>query len=1201
MKYKILLTCAALAAALPGAGAREIYPAGNFEGSSIKPLHCRRYTSIDGKRNFKISKDLVRERLQNEKAFSGKYSLLTEAGKDGCHEINLYNIPVVKGKKYEFSFRYFIAQGGPDLKIAGRVSFFLPGKKYRHLFPQGSAEQGKWQQLKVSFFPPATAEKFSTTIWLGRGPYKIYLDDVKVTESDVKKAVTADSNARLISTANGVTVWQQSNYRRVDAAAVPEGLRSGKAVELTAAANEGEPFQLAVFPQKDLKQLSLDISDFKGKAGVIPGKIQRYGVLRYVPMRNPNNPTLKGEIADPIVPEKFTDAPAGKNTVFFVRFFVPKGTKPGVYSGNVRINAAGKLLCSVPVQVTVRSFELPDTPTMRTFFYGNVAATKKGYSDPRPGRVVADDISRIFKEHRITGNVCIYPAPPKYTIKDGKLTITDWSAFDKEIMRLYNDFGMRNFTVPILGMKGDNGGWFGKKKGYPTMFGVSLFSEKARQLAGDYAKQFHEHWLKTMPKDTRYFSYIYDEPPAKVYKELNKFMGAVRAKCPEFRFFAPHKVDKDLPHFQVFCVPFGFGYVEPELEKGREIWYYNWAQPLDHHNYIKNRLYAWQIYANGGQGGLKWQTTATPGPHVNPWTELEKTHANGEATTIFPAVTPNGNLIPTLRLAQVRESMDDADYLTILEKKVNKSFPGEGKNYVYSQIRDLLPQLPFGFTNDLELLYKVRSRIGCQIENFDKDFAFLTKSVPLNHSAVELTSASVTLLGPDGAVVSVNGKKMGVISKGKLSFTLSLEKLGLNTFDIAVSYKGKVKKSSLFFTLKRDANLKKLEAAAETMAKHKLDNSALKKFLAAASKGKYTAADRSKCAALLNEAAKKILQGRLAAVRNSSNVLVNAVNKQSRWMFDNALYERAGYYLDLADEFAKSTLPAKSKMKIVPVNLHGNFGFRISNGMIEFTLLELGGRIVSFKVFGVETFAPGDLHKTLPLKVRAGKLYHTFTHKTIPSLAGYEDAAKEVLPESAVDWDVSVKELSAKRIALECSMLMRGGKFRISRIMSVVPGKPELKIDYTIANVYPAEFKSDDPSHYHFHWRGRLRPRIAADCQFDTIVVPTSKKLKATVFDLKKPVFYEERSVPLNKPELGVFNPVKKVGFTWQLDPQISYAYLWHNSKGNHEGKFKLYTLEVFRSFYGNKPGIKGNTPFFIEPGKSVSFTMTFKGYKIKK
>jgi hypothetical protein len=324
------------------------------------------------------------------------------------------------------------------------------------------------------------------------------------------------------------------------------------------------------------------------------------------------------------------------------------------------------------------------------------------------------------------------------------------------------------------------------------------------------------------------------------------------------------------------------------------------------------------------------------------------------------------------------------------------------------------------------------------------------------------------------------------------------------------------------------------------------------------------------------------------------------MNNQGKWMFDNALYERAGYYLDLADEFAKSTLNAKSKLKITPVTLHGNFGSRISNGLIEFTLLELGGRIVSFKVYGVETFDAGALNKTLPLKIRAGKLYHTFTHNTIPSLGGFEDAAKEVLPESAVDWDLSIKELSAKRIALECSMVMRGGKFKISRIMSIVPDKPVLQLDYTIANIYPAEFKSDDPSHYQFHWRGRLRPRIAADCQLDTLVVPTDKKLKATVFDKAKPLFYEERSVLLTKPELGAFNPVKKVGFSWELDPSIRYAYLWYNTKGDHNGNFKLYTLEVFRSNYGNKPGIKGNTPFFIEPGKSVSFTLRFKGYKTK-
>ena len=117
MKQKLLCTTALLLAAFAAAEAREIYPAGNFEGNSIKPLHCRRYNSVNGKRNFKIPKELVTERIQNEKAFSGKQSLLTETGKDGCHEINLYNIPVVKGKKYEFSFRYFIAQSAPTLRF----------------------------------------------------------------------------------------------------------------------------------------------------------------------------------------------------------------------------------------------------------------------------------------------------------------------------------------------------------------------------------------------------------------------------------------------------------------------------------------------------------------------------------------------------------------------------------------------------------------------------------------------------------------------------------------------------------------------------------------------------------------------------------------------------------------------------------------------------------------------------------------------------------------------------------------------------------------------------------------------------------------------------------------------------------------------------------------------------------------------------
>ena len=91
---------------------------------------------------------------------------------------------------------------------------------------------------------------------------------------------------------------------------------------------------------------------------------------------------------------------------------------------------------------------------------------------------------------------------------------------------------------------------------------------------------------------------------------------------------------------------------------------------------------------------------------------------------------------------------------------------------------------------------------------------------------------------------------------------------------------------------------------------------------------------------------------------------------QARGRCEQQLYGRAAYYLDLAESLAQAQLAADGPLRIEPVNLEGNFGFRIANEQIEFTLLELGGRIISFKVKGTETLHCGDLAKTLPLKIQ---------------------------------------------------------------------------------------------------------------------------------------------------------------------------------------------------------------------------------------
>lgn len=1172
-----------LALSLP-LSAAELFPAGDFEKESFKPLGVNRLQIVNGKIQRSGAGNV---KLQSDKVFSGKKALLVEAEKNVRTALNLYGLNLTPGQQYTVSWRYFIAESNPEFKTSARISLPLPNKQYKNHYPMGSNTPGKWHHFKYSFFPTAGAKKLNLTVWIGPGPCKVYLDDLKVTEFEPVKAASSDANTACLKHADGVTIWKQSNYRRVDSTGIPAGIKSNAHIELTAAANEMEPFQLVVSPEKDLKDVSLEISSFKGPGGTIPATAHSYGIVRYVPMRNPNNPTLKGDIGDPIVPEKSTLAPAGKNTVFFVRIYAPAGTRPGKYSGLVTVKSSSGVLGSFPVTLTVRNFTLPVTPHLRTLIYAHPTTTTRRYRDARGGAAVTQDLLQIMKEHRISSSRIPLPVP-QYIIEGDTLKVTDWSSFDKILKERY-DMGQRDFCVPGIGMMGGSSGWnsYG-----PKVFGESIFTPKGRKLAGTYARQFHEHWVKTAPADARYYCYVYDEPPAKVYKKLNEFTTGIMKEAPGFRLFMPHAIDPDLKNVTVHCIPFSFGWIKPELEKGRENFYYNWPQPLAHSAYIKNRLFAWQIFANGGQGGLKWDTTHTPGPQVNPWNELEKCYGNGEATTIYPAYKKKGNLVPSLRLAQMREAVDDVDYLTILRNKVDKHFPGMGQTYLLGEIKDLIPSLPLGYTNDQELLYNVRNRIGDAIENFDKAPVVLVTARPAKYSVTELSGVEVRVHAPAGAIIEINNVKQGT-SNGKL-FTAKteLQKFGLNEIPVKITHNGKSKETLLKFTLKRDPNLEELESRVAKLEKSRLNAAPFKAFLKKASSGNYTAADREMCAKLVNESSKLLLKHQLATLPPAKNALVQAVNKQARWMFDNDLYERSAYYLELARQFADSKLNSKSKLSIVPVNMQGNFGYRISNGLIEFTLLELGGRIISFKVNGIECFDGKGLAKTFPLHIRAGKKYHQFAARQIPILGGYEDAGWWVLPESAVDWDIAVKELSPARIALEASMVMRNGMFKISRIMSIVPGKPDLKIDYTISNIHPAEFKSDDPTHYQFTWRGRLFPKIGENFAGDSIDVPTKLPLKAVTVDEKKPVFYEHRSVPLTSSRLGCFNQGKKAGFVWKFDSRITHGYLWFDSRP----KSKIYTLEVCRSFFGNTPGIPGNKPFYIEPGQSESFSMTFTG-----
>ncbi len=1145
------------------------------------------------------------------KAKSGKYALLcTSPHEKATNEINLNMLSFQKGAKYRFSASYFIGSSEGKVRVAGRVTFLDEnGKVIRYMFPEGDASPGKWHEMKLEFYPPAGTARITITLWL-TGKMQVWVDDIYYGIVKENSISNRNAGASVLMNNDTLTLWKEAPYLKVPETGVPEGLRTAKEVELSAAANESEPFQLVVTPGKKLSGVRLVFSDLKGEQGIIPASTLSYKIVGFIYLKNPDNPSLKGWNADPLLPETSADAEPGKNLPFYVTVQVPKNQKGGLYRGTVRIMDNSGELGNFPLNVRVRHFALPDVPYLKTYFYAQPLAACKEI-DKRPHADIADDLQHILQEHRMTGNQAQWPPCPKWKIENGRLTITDWSDFDERVGKWRNQYGMRSIPAPVFTMMGDNDGWWGGDRSKPQKSPFGNFtwdSPEGLQYAGEFAKQFTEHVKKTFP-DISFYAYLYDEPPAKVHAVLSKITNELHKAAPDLKIFIPKHVTQDIGYVYAWCVPFAPGFLHPELQKaelaaGHEIWYYNWAVRLDSHEYIRTRLYPWQIFSADGSGGLLWNTIITP-RGVNPWTDMDKTYACGGATIFYPPRKPGEGMVASLRSAQIRESIDDFDYMRILEKKIDARFPGQGNLRVKEILHGLLPDAPFGYKNDPHLLYALRDRLADEIESLDREPVAVITSTPPDNSSSELSEVCFHISGPDGASVFLNDRAVGKIGPDKrLDIPFVLAKLGENKIAFRIVSKGKEKELIRSFELKPDPQLKELRTLLTKCEANGTDAGPIKDFLSRIEQKKaYTAAERAEAKKQIESAKYELAAKSIAGEKHFANALEKGMFERAKNVFGLHQFERAEYYLELSREAAKAGSMKDFRVTIAPVDYEGHPSFLLDNGIIRATVMETGGRVISFKVRGVECLAPGSFENGLSFAERSARKVTKDMVTKLHGYGGYEDAGGGALwPVSFVDWDVRFLELKPDRITLSFETRIPDTPFQFRRTLSMRANSEDLRMDYEIANILPKGTESDDPEHYQLAWRGRFMPAVgnAKNAQEnDRLVLPVKEavRLPETGFNSSNPVSYERPSIKLAAPWMGTFDPVLKTGLLILGGPVTTHAYVWFNSKGDHKGEGKVYTLEFPRSFYGkvfNDP--EANKPLTIKPGESLNFTVILRG-----
>lgn len=181
--------------------------------------------------------------------------------------------------------------------------------------------------------------------------------------------------------------------------------KTGVALKMSAARNESEAAQFVLRPLSGLKNLTVEAPPLRSTNATIDAKNLEILRVRYVDIAQPTDAT--GTAAPWPDPLPSLSAPLNLapniNQPFWVRVRVPKDAKPGVYQGSIRLHADG-YNATVPVQLTVWNFALPDSLTCQTAFGfspGTVYRYQK-LDDPAQRRQVMDLYLKNFSAHHVS-------------------------------------------------------------------------------------------------------------------------------------------------------------------------------------------------------------------------------------------------------------------------------------------------------------------------------------------------------------------------------------------------------------------------------------------------------------------------------------------------------------------------------------------------------------------------------------------------------------------------------------------------------------------------------------------------------------------------------------------------------------------------------------------------------------------------------
>jgi len=483
-----------------------------------------------------------------------------------------------------------------------------------------------------------------------------------------------------------LTAWCRSSVDRVFQKDRLKSVKVKETIVTEMAGNEYESFQFVLTPNKELKKVNVKISDFQLGKNRFPAEIR---MVEYVKIPQPSNirtpkgganvygemvsvypgPEAKpGWYPDPLRKlEADLTLKANESKAFWITVKTPSGIPAGIYRASALVTAANGVKLEVPLALKVRNFSLPAKKHFTHTCAPNQAMTYRN----------VDRLYQIFAEYYLS------PSNSQNRInvtfdKNGKMTM-DTAAWDKEMEIAVNKYHQAVLFLPTIGMygipKGNNpaGLWCGIQIADGKGNLMPEFKEKFPVfLKAVCAHLKAKGWFEI----TR--TVLVDEPHTPADFKLSRNVSELYRKyAPGLKImFTKWPTKEGIGLADIWCLgAFQVGQMQKALARGEKIEQYpNWHFLIDR-PVMDRRILGFQMWKYHVSGVLHYALDSgwgDPEGLISP----EFRYPNGRilygsGIDMYPE--RDGAPMPSMRLANTRDALEDYEYCCVLEELIAKS------------------------------------------------------------------------------------------------------------------------------------------------------------------------------------------------------------------------------------------------------------------------------------------------------------------------------------------------------------------------------------------------------------------------------------------------------------------------------------------------------------------------------------------------